>query len=76
VGQQRVTIDNSITRLTAASGVATNEATQLTAVQTNLMQADVASVSTNLSLSESQQSALVSVIASLGQGSLFDKLEA
>ena len=76
VGQQRVTIDNSITRLTAASGVATNEATQLTAVQTNLMQADVASVSTNLALSESQQSALVSVIASLGQGSLFDKLEA
>jgi flagellar hook-associated protein 3 FlgL len=76
VGQQRVTIDNSINRLTAASGVATEEATQLTAVQTNLMQADIASVSTQLSLTQSQQSALISVIAALGQGSLFDKLEA
>jgi flagellar hook-associated protein 3 FlgL len=74
VSQQRVTIDNSITRLTSASGAATEEATQLTAVQTNLMQADIAGVSTQLSLAQSQQSALIDVIASLGQGSLFDKL--
>ena len=74
VSQQRVTIDNSITRLTSASGTATEEATQLTAVQTNLMQADIAGVSTQLSLTQSQQSALIDVIASLGQGSLFDKL--
>jgi len=74
VSQQRVTIDNSITRLTSASGTATQEATQLTAVQTNLMQADIAGVSTQLSLAQSQQSALIDVIASLGQGSLFDKL--
>jgi flagellar hook-associated protein 3 FlgL len=74
VSQQRVTVDDSITRLTAATGAATEEATQLTAVQTNLMQADIASVSTNLSLAQSQQTALISVIASLGQGSLFDKL--
>jgi flagellar hook-associated protein 3 FlgL len=74
VSQQRVTIDNSITRLTSASGTATQEAAQLTAVQTNLMQADIAGVSTQLSLAQSQQSALIDVIASLGQGSLFDKL--
>lgn len=74
VSQQRVTIDNSITRLTTASGVATTEATQLTAVQTSLMQADIASVSTQLSLTQSQQSALISVISALGSGSLFDKL--
>ena len=74
VSQQRVTIDNSITRLSSASGAATEEATQLTAVQTNLMQADIAGVSTQLSLAQSQQSALIDVIASLGQGSLFDKL--
>jgi len=74
VSQQRVTIDNSITQLSDASGVATEQATQLTAVQTNLMQADIATVSTQLSLVESQQSALISVIAALGQGSLFDKL--
>ena len=74
VSQQRVAVDNSITRLTAATGAATEEATQLTAVQTNLMQADIASVSTHLSLAQSQQTALISVIAALGQGSLFDKL--
>jgi flagellar hook-associated protein 3 FlgL len=74
VSQQRVTVDNSITRLSVATGAATEEATQLTAVQTNLMQADIASVSTHLSLAQSQQTALISVIAALGQGSLFDKL--
>jgi flagellar hook-associated protein 3 FlgL len=47
----------------------------LTAVQTNLTQADIAGVSTQLSLAQSQQSALVEVIASLGQGNIFDKLE-
>ena len=76
VSQQRVTIDNSITRLNAATGAATEQATQLTAVQTNLMQADIPSVSTQLSLAQSQESALINVIAGLGQGSLFDKLEA
>jgi hypothetical protein len=75
VGQQRVTIDNSITRLGDASGVTTEEGTQLTTVQTDLMQADVPSVSTQLSLVLSQQSALISVISALSQGSLFDKLE-
>ena len=75
VSQQRVTIDDSITRLNDASGAATEEATQLTAVQTNLMQADIPAVSTQLSLTQSQQSALINVIAALGQGSLFDKLE-
>jgi flagellar hook-associated protein 3 FlgL len=74
VSQQRVTIDNSVTRLNVASGAATEEATQLTAVQTNLMQTDLASVSTQLSLTQSQQTALFSVIAALGHGSLFDKL--
>jgi len=74
VSQQRVNIDNSISQLSNASGAATEQATQLTAAQTNLMQADIATVSTQLSLVQSQQSALISVIAALGQGSLFDKL--
>lgn len=76
LSQQRVTIDNSITRLNNASSVATEEQTQLTKAQTDLMQADVAQVSTQLSLTESQQAALTDMIASLGQGSLFDKLGA
>jgi len=74
VSQQRVTIDNSLTRLTAASDAVTNEKTQLVTAQTNLMQADVAGLSTKLSLAESQQTALESVISQLGSGSLFDKL--
>jgi len=76
VSQQRVTIDDSITRLNDASGAATEDGTQLTAVQTNLMQADIASVSTQLSLTQTQQSALMDVISALAQGSLFDKLQA
>ena len=74
VSQQRVIIDNSLTRLTTASDAANTEQTQLTTAQTNLMQADVAKISTQLSLAETQQAALEAVIAQLGSGSLFDKL--
>jgi flagellar hook-associated protein 3 FlgL len=74
VSQQRVTIDNSITQLTAVSGAATTEKTQLTAAQTDLLQADLATVATQVSLSKTQETALESVIAQLGSGSLFDKL--
>lgn len=74
VSQQRVTIDNSITQLTAATDAVSSEKTQLTSAQTNLMQADVAQISTQLSLSETQQTALEDVISQLGSGSLFNKL--
>ena len=74
VSQQRVTIDNSMTQLTAAAGAITTEKTQLAAAQTELMQADLATVATQLSLSKTQETALESVIAQLGSGSLFDKL--
>jgi flagellar hook-associated protein 3 FlgL len=74
VSQQRVVIDNSMTQLTAASGAITTEKTQLMAAQTNLMQADLATVATQLSLSKTQETALESMIAQLGSGSLFDKL--
>jgi flagellar hook-associated protein 3 FlgL len=74
VSQQRVVLDSSLTRLTAATDAANTEKMQLTAAQTNLMQADVANIATQLSLSKTQQAALASVIAQLGGGSLFDKL--
>jgi flagellar hook-associated protein 3 FlgL len=74
VSQQRVVLDNSLTRLTSATEAASNEKVQLTGAQTNLMQADVADIATRLSLSKTQQTALESVIAQLGGGSLFDKL--
>jgi flagellar hook-associated protein 3 FlgL len=71
-----VTIDNSITHLTSASDAVSNEQMQLTTAQTNLMQANVAQVSTQLSLAETQQTALEDVIAQLGSASnsLFSKL--
>jgi len=48
----------------------------LTAAQTDLLQADVAQVSTQLSLSETQQTALEDVIAQMesSSNSLFAKL--
>lgn len=76
VSQQRVTIDNSISQVTAASEAVSNAETQLTTAQTDLMQADTASVSTQLSTAETQQTALEDVIAELESSSndLFSKL--
>jgi flagellar hook-associated protein 3 FlgL len=78
VSQQRVTIDDSINQLSAASDAMTSNKTQLTVAQSNLMQADVASVSTNLSLSKTQETALEDVIAQLNStsNSLFSKIQA
>ncbi len=77
VSQQRVTIDSSITQLSAATGAVTSEKTQLTAAQTDLMQADLPTISTQLSLAETQQTALEDVIAELDStaNSLFSKLQ-
>jgi flagellar hook-associated protein 3 FlgL len=77
VSQQRVTIDNSMTQLTAAEGAVTNEKTQLITSQTNLMQADIPSIATQLSSAETQQTALEDVIAQLESpaNSLFSKLQ-
>ena len=77
VSQQRVTIDSSITQLSAATGAVTSEKTQLTAAQTDLMQADLPTISTQLSLAETQQTALEDVIAQLDStsNSLFSKLQ-
>ncbi|MGB8259937.1 MAG: flagellar hook-associated protein 3 [Terracidiphilus sp.] len=78
LSQQRVTIDNSLTQLTAAGEAVSALKTQLAAAQTNLMQADIAQVSSQLSLSETQQTALEDVIAQLdsSQNDLFSKLPA
>ena len=77
VSQQRVTVDNSITQISAASGAVTSEKTQFTAAQTDLMQADIPTISTQLSQAETQQTALEDVIAELDStsNSLFSKLQ-
>jgi len=78
VSQQRVTIDNSITQITASSDAVTNVQLQLTTAHTDLMQADIPTVSTQLSLCEPQQTALEDVIAQLNssQNSLFSTVQA
>jgi septal ring factor EnvC (AmiA/AmiB activator) len=65
-----------MTQLSAASGAVTNVKIQLTTAQTDLMQADIPTVSTQLSLAETQQTALEDVIAQLNSSSntLFSKL--
>lgn len=75
VGQQRVILDDSITRLTAAANYNTSESTQLRSTQDSLLQADTAQVATQLSSSETQQAALTQVIAAIDkQGTLFSVL--
>jgi flagellar hook-associated protein 3 FlgL len=76
VSQQRVTVDNSMNQMTAASNSSSNINMQLTSAQNNLMQADIASVATKLSTSETQYTALENMIASLESTnkSLFEKI--
>jgi flagellar hook-associated protein 3 FlgL len=76
VSQQRVVIDNSITQLQAAQSYTQTQATQIISAQTNLMQADVAQVSTQLSTAETQQAALTQVVNILekNNGDLFSLL--
>lgn len=76
VSQQRVTLDDSITRLTAAGNYNTSESTQLQSAQDSLIQADTAQVATQLSSAETQQAALTQVIAAIDQqGTLFNMLQ-
>lgn len=74
VSQQRVLIDNSLSRLTNAENYTQSESTQLTSAQTTLLEADVGQVATHLSTAETQQTALSQVIATLGKQSLFNYL--
>jgi flagellar hook-associated protein 3 FlgL len=74
VTQQRVVIDNSLTRLSDAENYTQSESTQLQAAQTTLLQANVGQVATQLSTAETQQAALSQVIATLGKQSLFNDL--
>ncbi len=74
VTQQRVVIDNSLSRLSDAETYTQSESTQLQAAQTTLLQANVGQVATQLSTAETQQAALSQVIATLGKQSLFNDL--
>lgn len=75
VSQQRVIIDDSITRLTAAGNFSSSESIQLSSAQDALIQTDTAKAASQLSSSETQQAALIQVIAAVDQqGTLFNQL--
>lgn len=75
VNTQRSSLDSAINRLQSASSYATQERTQLTVNQTNLLQTDLPTAAAALSSNETQQAALESVIVSIQkQGTLFDRL--
>jgi flagellar hook-associated protein 3 FlgL len=75
VSTQRASLDGSINRFQSASSYASQEQMQLVANQTNLLQADLPTVATQLSANTTQQSALESVIVAIEkQGTLFDRM--
>ncbi len=65
---QRSTLDSSLSRLQSSSTYVQTEESQLTIAQGNLVSADPATVATQLSQSETQHQALLSVINTLGSG--------
>ena len=76
VSQQRVVLDDSITRLTAAGNYSASESTQLQSAQDSLIQTNTAQVASQLSSAETQQAALTQVIAAIDkQGTLFNELQ-
>lgn len=76
VSQQRVVLDDSITRLTAAGNYSTSESTQLQSAQDSLIQTNTAQVASQFSSAETQQAALTQVIAAIDkQGTLFNELQ-
>lgn len=75
VNTQRASLDGAMNRLQSASSYASQEQTQLVANQTNLLQADLPTLATQLSASTTQQTALESVIVAIEQqGTLFDRM--
>jgi flagellar hook-associated protein 3 FlgL len=75
VSSQRSSLDSAINRMQAASSYATQERTQLTVNQTNLLQTDLPTAAAALSTNQTQQTALESVIVAIEkQGTLFDRM--
>jgi len=75
VTQQRSVLDSSLDRMESASGYAQTDAVNRTATVSALVSADPATVATQLSSAETQNQALMSVIATLEKQSLFDMIQ-
>jgi len=75
VSQQRLSLDSSLSRIQTASSFAQTDATNRTATVSTLVSADPATVATQLSSAETQNQALMSVIATVEKQSLFDMIQ-
>jgi flagellar hook-associated protein 3 FlgL len=71
LSSQRSTLDSSLSRLQATSTFAQTESSELTVAQGTLVEADPATVASQLSTAETQHQALLSVINTLGGEDLF-----
>jgi flagellar hook-associated protein 3 FlgL len=75
VSQQRLSLDSSLSRIQTASSYAQTDAVNRTATVSALVSADPATVATQLSSAETQNQALMSVIATVEKQSLFDMIQ-
>lgn len=69
---QRASFNSSQASLRTATDASSQRKSQIQISQTELLSADAADVATKLSNTETQQKALLSVIAALGKSNLFD----
>lgn len=75
VSQQREVLGSALSRIESAGTYAQTDATNRTAAETALVSADPATVATQLSSAETQNQALMSVIATVEKQSLFSYLQ-
>jgi len=75
VSSQRSVLGNSLDRITASSTYAQTDMTNMQATQSSLVSADTVKVATDLKNSEIQHTAMLSLMAALSKGSLFDYLK-
>jgi flagellar hook-associated protein 3 FlgL len=75
VSSQRSVLGNSLNRITASSTYAQTDMTNMQATQSSLVSADTVKVATDLKNSEIQHTAMLSLMAALSKGSLFDYLK-
>lgn len=72
---QRAVLDTSLGTLQQTSSYASTEETNLEAQQSTLVSANTATIATQLSATETQQQALMSVMSTIGSKSLFDYMQ-
>ncbi len=72
VSDQRSVIDSSLSRLQSTSTYVQTQTANATVAQSALVASDPADIATQLSASETQRQALLSVITALGKTDLFD----